>query len=921
MTVKQSHSSARAYTEEEWYEASRLSGTSTTADAKTAVAPGSVAASAPNALPADTIAVAQTAPRPDDRGHPDTQSSAIPHDAREVALDGRRSPYDADRADPAEPRSDADWEALLLDAFGSAPSTNTASPARPSEAIAHSVEEGREPSGSEPTRADAETRRSVSGEADLDPTSIAYVEADVEVALSNHPASEGAELAESGGEVEEPWTDEDFATFFREAAGERARPHATVPVKPIFPPIRVTSGLRASVEAIQTAQATQAATDDAKAEPRRRGRNRKTRVVTALRAFVENDPRYQGARQVREETRARYDELLGTAASDQRRVDAARKAYTDSIDLEVDFHLSHLASVADRIERCGPMGGIACGSNWCPRCRNHRVGGLIDDTLGQLVERYGENLENARSNLLHATILNEIVLPDPDLDREHLADFAASIVRRDHREMLGYLRRWQKDRRSAMSAVLGKRGLSLELAEDWIGLSDRDRRFYHPDNATADADQLIGWNDTIDEARHHFRGQRKRPNLDSVDLVSCRDDARYEAYLWQLRRASQLDREDIITLAQGFQCIYREFTGITKTNYPERLKFKSSIEKVKKREKSKLNRIIKEGQLPGVAITGLFELELVDLRHAISGDHQHTVKAETLRVLATQERKPTKPRKTDKKISPEAERRRMKHGARMRLLDEARARIAANQELSEVDFPGIRYAVLLHMHVLIDLNGTPRGDVERWLDGQGKSDRSFRGQWTLPRQVMVKSLYEDKSVSDSIRDISFYAIKAPLKFNYENTAPKRDDELVEGDAKDFPDEALAILAWLQQGIGHESLRITVNWPGAGHEKRGPKPKRTPEPKMTDDELDEALAARGSSLPRPLIGETDIGFLFDDAGEGAQGTSGFAQAGTPAEADEDPSGAEPGVDSEGDPPGGPSSDLGDQDHGDQREDSG
>ena len=742
--------------------------------------------------------------------------------------------------------------------------------------------------------------------ADHNTSSIALVEAD-------------AKQAASRVDADEPWTDEDFEAYLREAVRERALPQATGPAKPTtFPPIRVTSGLRATLEAARDAQTTD---EEAKAEPRRRGKNRRTRVITALRAFVDDDPRYQGAREVREQTRRHYDEILGTAASDQRRVDAARKAYTDSIDLEIDFHLSHVASVADRIERCGPQKALACGSYWCPRCRNRFATRLIEDTRAQLVERYGEDLENARSNLLHATILNEIVLPDPDLDSEYLADFAASIVRRDHREMLGYLRRWQKDRRSAMSAVLTKRGLTLALAEDRIGVSDRDRRFYHPDNVTVDADRLIGWNDVIDEARDHFRSRRKRPDLHTADLVSCRDDERYEAYLWQLRRASRLDREDIITLAQGFQCIYREFTGITKTNYPERLKFKSSIEKVMKREKGKLRRIIKEGQLPGVSITGMFEMELVDLRHAISGDHQHTVKAETLRVLATQERKPTKTRKADEEITPETQRRRMKHSARMRLLDEARARIAANEELSEVDFPGIRYAVLLHMHVLIDLNGTPRGDVERWLDGKGISDRGFSGQWTLPRQVMVKGLYEDKSVDDSIRDISFYAIKAPLTFNYENTAPKRDEDLSEGDPKHFSDEALAILAWLQQGIGHESLRITVGWPGVDQDKRGPKPKRTPDPRMTDEELDEALAARGSSLPRPPVGETDISFLFDDAGEGAQGASGHAQAGTPPEGDADRPGAEPGADGDEVPPGGPSSDQVDRGRGDQGRDGG
>jgi hypothetical protein len=346
----------------------------------------------------------------------------------------------------------------------------------------------------------------------------------------------------------------------------------------------------------------------------------------------------------------------------------------------------------------------------------------------------------------------------------------------------------------------------------------------------------------------------------------------YEKYLWQLRKASRLDQHDIFALAQGFQCIYREFAGVNKTNYPERLKFKSSIEKVMKRERKKLYRINKEDQLPGVAITGMFEMELVDLRHAIGGDHQHCVKAKTLRDLASQERTPTKIRKTDKPISFETQRRRTKRGAQLRLLDEVRRRIAANEPLQPDDFPGLRYAVLLHMHVLIDLNGTPRNVVEMWLDGRASSNRRFKGQWRLPHQVMVKSMFEDKPIDDSIRDISFYEIKAPLAFNYENTSPKQDEDLHEDHPKHFTDEALAILAWLQQGIGHESLRIAINWPGVDRQRRGPKRTNVLPTKMTVEELDRELAARGVSLPTPLAGYTNISVLFEAAGEAERDTS-------------------------------------------------
>ncbi len=174
-----------------------------------------------------------------------------------------------------------------------------------------------------------------------------------------------------------------------------------------------------------------------------------------------------------------------------------------------------------------------------------------------------------------------------------------------------------------MSAVLIKRGLSLALAEDWIGLTERDRRFLPPDNVTADADRLIGVDDIIHggpgplQISAQAAGPRVLPTSSPAAMTSdtkriCGNCAGQPGW----------NREDIITLAQGFQCIYREFTGITKTNYPERPKFKSSIEKVMKRERKKLYRINKDDQLPDISMTGMFELELVDLRHAIGGDHR-----------------------------------------------------------------------------------------------------------------------------------------------------------------------------------------------------------------------------------------------------------------------------------------------------------
>lgn len=282
-------------------------------------------------------------------------------------------------------------------------------------------------------------------------------------------------------------------------------------------------------------------------------------------------------------------------------------------------------------------------------------------------------------------------------------------------------------------------------------------------------------------------------------------------------------------------------------------------------ERSKLYRLNKD--LPGISLIGQYELELVDLRHAIGGEHQHATKAKTLHLLASQERKPTKPRKTDEPVTLEMQRRRLKQGEKMRLLDRARERIAANQPLPEDEFPNLQYAVLLHMHVLIDLNGYKREDVERWLTGKAVGERRFKGRWPLQLQVMIKKLFEGKPVDASLRHISFYPFKAPIAFNYENTAPKHDEELPDDDPANFPIDALALIAWLQHGIGHESLRLAINWPGVDREKRGRKPSRTAVKKVTEEEFDEEfasiLAERGIHLPKVPQGQTDLSELFEE----------------------------------------------------------
>ena len=697
---------------------------------------------------------------------------------------------------------------------------------------------------------------------------------------------------------------EDFEALFREAICEQVPSSANASTKANrFPPAQVPGGLRATLEAARVAQATR---DEPQCTTKRRGIGRRKRVVKALRAIVVNDPRSRHAKESLAELNQRFDKAI--ADGDSGKIDAAREAFLKGVEVREDFHLAHLEATADRIERCGRHGAFACGSYWCQNCKNRYGARLLEDTQAQLAGRYGADPEQWRKHLLHVTILDDIVFPDPDIDSDLLATFAASIIRRDHREILGHLRRRQVDRLSALSARLGKRGLTTELVRDWLTVGYRDRTFHDSGNAAADAARLAQFNDVAAAAHARFKPRSKRPDLESDKLISWRDDENVEAYMWQLRKAQPLDREDILAVIHDLQFVDREFRGITKTSYPERLKFKSSLEKVIKRERDKLYRLPKS--LYNVSLIGMFELELVDLRHSIGGDHQHSTKAKTVRVLASQERKPTKYQKTEEPISFESQRRRMKTMFRYRLLDEARERVAANKELPDTEFPGLQYAVLLYMHVLIDLNGTPREDVERWLTGKAVGSRRFAGQWPLPHQVMVKSFFADKPVSDSLRHISFYPIKGPLAFNYENTAPKHDQELPEGDPANFNDEALALIAWLQHGIGHESLRVAINWPGANREKRGRKPSRPVTPKMTEDELVQALADLGVSLPSDAAGQTDISFLFEAVGEGVQDAFDSAEESTPPEGDEDA----PEVTGDVDPTDGPALDRGNRDEG-------
>lgn len=664
-------------------------------------------------------------------------------------------------------------------------------------------------------------------------------------------------------------TNEGVEAYFRAAAASCPAEFTTATAVPVeAAPIRVTSGFaskdRSSFTRLRAQVAEREQADGAACNERRQRKPaRQKRVIAALRAQVENDPLYKSAC---EEARLVQQRYAGALKSDSDNPPIARHSLTEvenAANFAQDFYLVNLAAIATRIERCGSEGAFACGSDYCPHCRKRFGARLLEDTQVQLSRRYGQDLEQARNELLHVTILNDIVIPDPDLDRDYLANFSASKIRRDHRELLAYLKRWQSDRLGAMSHLLAKRKLSIELIEDWMTSDNRDRRFYSAENLYADAIHLVEFSDLIQKARGRFRYKRNRLDNPSNEFVSWRNED-VDQYMWQLRKAQPLNIKDIFTLAHGLQCIYRQFEGFTKTNFPERLKFKSSIEKVIRRERSKLYLLNKD--LPGVSLIGQFELELVDLRHSIGGAHQHRTKSQTLRVLASQPRKPLKPRKSGEPLSPEAERRRMKQSAKARLLDEARERIAGNRELPESDFPGLQFAVLLHIHALVDLNGHSRDDLERWLSGKEVGKRRFKGFWNLPYQVMVKKLFEAKPVHDSLRDISFYPFKGPTMFNYENTAPKHDEYLPDEDPANFPDEALALLAWLQIGIGHESLRLSINWPSVDRERRGRKPNKTVIPKVTEEEfyeeIEPMLAERGLSFPIEPSGQTDLSELFE-----------------------------------------------------------
>ncbi|GJD75135.1 hypothetical protein [Methylobacterium goesingense] len=593
---------------------------------------------------------------------------------------------------------------------------------------------------------------------------------------------------------------------------------------------------------------------------RTRNRSRRQKAIEALRKMVEHDP---VTLELREAEKKAEDHLLSEETingSASPRAEQLRERCLELGSLAEDFHLTHLSSIAESIEKCGQTLAHACQSYWCPHCRKRFGARLLEDTQAQLRGRYGPDLEVARDQLLFVTILNEIVLPDPD-QIDVGGDFSASTIRRDHRDIRRYLDRWKADNLRVVSSIVARHKLSLTLVIDWLALDKRDCRFYSRENMIADALRLFELNEQISVAKEQFKGRnRVRPDLEAESFVSSRDKDRTWAYLYQLKGAEPFERREIYPLARALQCVFREFPGITKTRFKERLKFKSSIEKVMKRERSKLYRLGRE--LPRISLIGQFELELIDLHHAVGGLHQHARKSSTLRVLASQERQPG-----NRARSRVSSARQSANDEKRRLLDKARMKIASNQELSAQEFPGLKYAVLLHMHVLVDLNGVERADFERWLTGKKVGCRRFAGQWKLPLQVMTKSLFQDKTIDKSLSDISRYPFKDVVSFNYDNCAPKREDgSAAEDNTNSFPDEGLAVLCWLQHGIGHERLRIQINWPGVDRERRGRKTRCVSEPMIREDEFypifDGLLAKNSLGCPAPDQGQLVIDELWE-----------------------------------------------------------
>lgn len=490
-----------------------------------------------------------------------------------------------------------------------------------------------------------------------------------------------------------------------------------------------------------------------------------------------------------------------------------------------DFHLMGLEMLAEKIEHCD--GKSYCNSLWCSECKK-RFGAKNLASMQQLISaRYGDDETRIRENVLHLTVLNELIIPDPEVRRskEHgrYANFAASKVKRDHIDLLSGLERIQKMQLNLMERILERKNLKLDHFLD----KSRDRSSPRLENFWHDFETLFKLNRDIDAAHQLYKGRKKvevpkEPVSRPVNDGSEGFLDEYSVYLTQLWKAKQLSEREIHEIALALQWIYRDFRSITRTRFPEHLKLKSSIEKVIKRERKKLYSILRD--LPNLSISGTFEIELIDLVHA--SENFHPNKVETLRLLAGQKRK-RDVRPEDRIITDDLNSRSVKS----RLLDNLRTQFHLGEEISWQDYPELRYAILLHIHAVVDLNGTPREDLEQWLKGsQGLSRRRFKPKWPLSRQVKLNKLYADRSPARSLVSLGFYPFKSALGFNYEFSENSTADPEFRRESKTFSEHELAILVWLQHSLGFPGLAIRINteqdYETRETPKSGRKPKRS-----------------------------------------------------------------------------------------------
>jgi len=109
--------------------------------------------------------------------------------------------------------------------------------------------------------------------------------------------------------------------------------------------------------------------------------------------------------------------------------------------------------------------------------------------------------------------------------------------------------------------------------------------------------------------------------------------------------------------------------------------------------------------------------------------------------------------------------------------------------------------VLIHAHLLLDLNGLDRGEVKDWLrDRHNKS----------PRQVEVRGIRLDQTLPDLCRKIGSYPFKDRVQYNMSFEAHGYRD------GRYFSDLELANLLLLHGGVcrnGFKNLLIGSKWNG------------------------------------------------------------------------------------------------------------